>query len=155
MFTKDELNSDVVVPIGLFFCEVRKELHLFVIDARCEDPWCLDGILEVPGSDSEAVDLANGAKVPAWELLEDPGVTSEDSMNDPDGDVEDPDVVVEEADIDDDVDDPAFAELAATRNQCQSLLQIDTLRVSALYSSAVSEKSKVLWGQSCFEYQKS
>ena len=67
----------------------------------------------MPGSDSEVVDLANGAEVPAWELLEDPGVTSEDSMNDPDGEVEDPDVVVEEADVDDDVDDPAFAELAA------------------------------------------
>ena len=129
MFTKDELNSDVVVPIGLFFCEVRKELHLFVIDARCEDPWSLDGILEVPGSDSEAVDLANGAKVPAWELLEDPGVTSEDSMNDPDGDVEDPDVVVEEADIDDDVDDPAFAELAADLAEDTWPLQIKTIEI--------------------------
>ena len=47
------------------------------------------------------------------ELLEDPGVTSEDSVNDPDGEAEDPDVVVEEADVDDEVDDPAFAELAA------------------------------------------
>ena len=127
MFTKDELNSDVVVPIGLFFCEVRRELHLFVIDARCEDPWSLDGILEVPGSDSEVVDLANGAKVPAWELLEDPGVTSEDSMNDPDGDVEDPDVVVEEADVDDDVDDPAFAELAADLDEDMWPLQIKTI----------------------------
>ena len=129
MFTKDELNSDVVVPIGLFFCEVRKELHLFVIDARCEDPWSLDGILEVPGSDSEAVDLANGAKVPAWELLEDPGVTSEDSVNDPDGEVEDPDVVVEEADIDDDVDDPAFAELAADLDEDMWPLQIKTIEI--------------------------
>ena len=129
MFTKDELNSDVVVPIGLFFCEVRRELHLFVIDARCEDPWSLDGILEVPGSDSEAVDLANGAKVPAWELLEDPGVTSEDSVNDPDGEVEDPDVVVEEADIDDDVDDPAFAELAADLDEDMWPLQIKTIEI--------------------------
>ena len=129
MFTKDELNSDVVVPIGLFFCEVRRELHLFVIDARCEDPWSLDGILEVPGSDSEVVDLANGAKVPAWELLEDPGVTSEDSMNDPDGDVEDPDVVVEEADVDDDVDDPAFAELAADLAEDTWPLQIKTIEI--------------------------
>ena len=129
MFTKDELNSDVVVPIGLFFCEVRKELHLFVIDARCEDPWCLDGILEVPGSDSEVVDLANGAEVPAWELLEDPGVTFEDSMNDPDGEVEDPDVVVEEADVDDDVDDPAFAELAADLAEDTWPLQIKTIEI--------------------------
>ena len=129
MFTKDELNSDVVVPIGLFFCEVRKELHLFVIDARCEDPWSLDGILEVPGSDSEVVDLANGAEVPAWELLEDPGVTSEDSMNDPDGEVEDPDVVVEEADVDDDVDDPAFAELAADLDEDMWPLQIKTIEI--------------------------
>ena len=129
MFTKDELNSDVVVPIGLFFCEVRRELHLFVIDARCEDPWSLDGILEVPGSDSEAVDLANGAKVPAWELLEDPGVTSEDSVNDPDGEVEDPDVVVEEADVDDDVDDPAFAELAADLDEDMWPLQIKTIEI--------------------------
>ena len=67
----------------------------------------------MPGSDSEVVDLANDNEVSALELLEDPGVTSEDSVNDPDGEVEDPDVVVEEADIDDDVDDPAFAELAA------------------------------------------
>ena len=129
MFTKDELNSDVVVPIGLFFCEVRRELHLFVIDARCEDPWCLDGILEVPGSDSEVVDLANDAEVPALELLEDPGVTSEDSMNDPDGEVEDPDVVVEEADIDDDVDDPAFAELAADLDEDMWPLQIKTIEI--------------------------
>ena len=129
MFTKDELNSDVVVPIGLFFCEVRRELHLFVIDARCEDPWCLDGILEVPGSDSEVVDLANDNEVSALELLEDPGVTSEDSMNDPDGDVEDPDVVVEEADIDDDVDDPAFAELAADLAEDTWPLQIKTIEI--------------------------
>ena len=129
MFTKDELNSDVVVPIGLFFCEVRRELHLFVIDARCEDPWSLDGILEVPGSDSEVVDLANGAEVPAWELLEDPGVTSEDSVNDPDGEVEDPDVVVEEADVDDDVDDPAFAELAADLDEDMWPLQIKTIEI--------------------------
>ena len=129
MFTKDELNSDVVVPIGLFFCEVRRELHLFVIDARCEDPWSLDGILEVPGSDSEVVDLANDAEIPAWELLEDPGVTSEDSMNDPDGEVEDPDVVVEEADIDDDVDDPAFAELAADLAEDTWPLQIKTIEI--------------------------
>ena len=129
MFTKDELNSDVVVPIGLFFCEVRRELHLFVIDARCEDPWSLDGILEVPGSDSEVVDLANGAEVPAWELLEGPGVTSEDSKNDPDGEVEDPDVVVEEADIDDDVDDPAFAELAADLAEDTWPLQIKTIEI--------------------------
>ena len=129
MFTKDELNSDVVVPIGLFFCEVRKELHLFVIDARCEDPWSLDGILEVPGSDSEVVDLANDAEVPALELLEDPGVTSEDSVNDPDGEVEDPDVVVEEADVDDDVDDPAFAELAADLDEDMWPLQIKTIEI--------------------------
>ena len=129
MFTKDELNSDVVVPIGLFFCEVRRELHLFVIDARCEDPWSLDGILEVPGSDSEVVDLANDAEVPALELLEDPGVTSEDSVNDPDGEVEDPDVVVEEADIDDDVDDPAFAELAADLDEDMWPLQIKTIEI--------------------------
>ena len=129
MFTKDELNSDVVVPIGLFFCEVRRELHLFVIDARCEDPWSLDGILEVHGSDSEVVDLANDAEIPAWELLEDPGVTSEDSMNDPDGEVEDPDVVVEEADIDDDVDDPAFAELAADLAEDTWPLQIKTIEI--------------------------
>ena len=109
MFTKEELNSDVVVPIGLFFCEGRRELHLLVIDARREDPLSLDA----SGSDSEVVDLANDAEVPSWQLLEDPGVTSEDSMNDPDGEVEDPDVVVEEADVDDEVDDPAFAELAA------------------------------------------
>ena len=129
MFTKDELNSDVVVPIGLFFCEVRRELHLFVIDARCEDPWSLDGILEVPGSDSEVVDLANDAEIPAWELLEDPGVTSEDSKNDPDGEVEDPDVVVEEADVDDDVDDPAFAELAADLDEDMWPLQIKTIEI--------------------------
>ena len=129
MFTKDELNSDVVVPIGLFFCEVRRELHLFVIDARCEDPWSLDGILEVPGSDSEVVDHANDAEVPALELLEDPGVTSEDSVNDPDGEVEDPDVVVEEADVDDDVDDPAFAELAADLDEDMWPLQIKTIEI--------------------------
>ena len=128
-FTKDELNSDVVVPIGLFFCEVRRELHLFVIDAIREDPWSLDGILEAPVSDSEVVDLANDAEVPAWQLLEDPGVTSEDSVNDPDGEAEDPDVVVEEADVDDDVDDPAFAELAADLDEDMWPLQTKTIEV--------------------------